>query len=212
VPARAQDERTGESARSAEGRQKQERGLGTARGGERGKNQRRDQSPERNRRLPYAEGKPTFGGVEPPHDRPAARRVDACARSAGEREQHEQHSEALRVGGSCQADRAGAQAEGEDGALADAIGGEPPRQERHQRSRPAGCEQNADIAEAEAVLGAKRGHEHRQPDAEHGVAGLRRRAGGEYRPPVARRRGPDYSWNGFAGLVPVATITLFVSR
>jgi hypothetical protein len=60
------------------------------------------------------------------------------------------------------------------------------------------------------VLDSQRGHQDRQPDPERRVARLRRRARGEDRPPVLRP-GP-YSWNGLAGRVPVATITLFVSR
>jgi hypothetical protein len=143
------------------------------------------------------------------HHRPAARRVHAGARGAGAREQDEQHGEVVRVCSGREAQCGDAEADRQHRALAEAVGGEPPREERQERAHPAGREQQPHLAEAEPVLRAERRRQHRQADAQRRVAGLCGRAGGEHRPPVAVG---SYSWKGFAGRVPVATITLFVSR
>ena len=97
----------------------------------------------------------------------------------------------------------------EDGALAVAVGGDPPRQHGQRRADPLRREEHADLGEGQVVLLAQRGHQDRQPDRERREAGLRERPRAEDCPPVRIRR---YSPKGLIGRAPVETITLFVSR
>ena len=106
-----------------------------------------DESPERNRGLPNAEREPALVGSEPVHDGAAARRVHARACGAGEREEHDQRSEVRRVGGSDEKRCARAETEREDDPLAEAVGGDPPREHGHERAHPLRPQHDADLPE-----------------------------------------------------------------
>src|SRR5581483_2400624 len=70
--------------------------------------------------------------------------------------------------------------------LVDPIGEEAPREEREQHPDPDGAEDDARLAEREAVVRAERRSECWEPDGECGEARLRERPGRQDHPAVAR--------------------------
>ena len=205
----AKHERTDQRTDRDERGEEEECGLGASRVGDRGQRQRSDQASERDRGLPDAEREAPLVGGEPVHDRAPARRVDGRARGADQPEEDDELGEARGERGGNEEERGTEHPDGERDALAEAVGGEPPRKERQRRPDPGRRQQDADLAEREVELLAQLRHDHRQADPEGRVARRRGRPGREHRPPVAVL---VYSANGLIGRVPVETTTLFVSR
>ena len=81
-----------------------------------------------------------------------------------------------------------AEAEREPDPLAEAVGGDPPGQHRHERADPLCPEHDADLTQREVVLFAQRRDEDRKPDRERRERRLRERARGENGPAVAHAR------------------------
>ena len=96
-------------------------------------------------------------------------------------------------------------------SLPEAVGGEPPRQERQQRADPLGGKNDPDLGEAQPVAALDRRRERRQTDSDRREARLRGRAAGEDDPAIRMRR-RRYSPNGLNGLALVDMRTLLVSR
>ena len=207
--AAAQDDRARESAGRDERREKEERRLRASCVRDRRQRQRSDETSDRDRGLPDAEREAPLLRPEPVHDRTSARRVDGRTGGTDEAEQHDELREARGVRRADEEDRGAEHPDGEGDPLAEAVGGEAPREQRQRRPDPRRREEDADLAEREVVLLAKLRDDDRQADSERGVRRRRRRAGAEHRPPVPA---PVYSPNGLIGRAPVETTTLFVSR
>jgi hypothetical protein len=85
------------------------------------------------------------------HGTPAGR-VHRRSRSAGKAEIDKERLVARRVRRSEQTERRRQQARGQNDALAEAIGGQAPREERDRGADPPGREQQPDLAQREVVL------------------------------------------------------------
>ena len=181
----AQPDRTGDRGRQARPREHQQPGLRPTCVRDRRERQGRGGSSERQGGLPDAECEPPLRRVEPAHDRTPARRVHAGAGAAREHERHDQHGVVGGIGGDHE--RAGGQCEarGENAALAEPVGEEPPGQEGHDRADADRGEHDADRGQREPILVAELRRHHRDPEEDGRVARLRNRAQGEDRPAVA---------------------------
>ena len=175
------------------------------------KDERRHQAACRDRGLADPERETTLRGAEPVHDRTSARGVDARAGRSGQAEERDQPAEVGRVRGSSQERGAAAEPDPQHQSLPEAVGGEPPRQERQQRADPLGGKNDPDLGEAQPVAALDRRRERRQTDSDRREARLRGRAAGEDDPAIRMRR-RRYSPNGLNGLALVDMRTLLVSR
>ena len=152
---------------------------------------------------------PRSSRAEPARHCTAAAGLDAAAEGAGEQEQSDERRVVGRECRAGQTDATSDETNRQRPALAEAIGREPPRQQREREADPLGREHDADLRQAQVVLVPKSRREHRDREGDRREARLRRGPGGEHRPPIARA---GYSPNGLIGRVPVETTTLFVSR
>ena len=143
------------------------------------------------------------------HHRSPTRGLDAGTRGPGNHEQAHEILERPRVRRSREGERATPQAESENGALTEAIGGDSPWEKRQSPADPGRRQQQPDLPDREPVLVLQCRRDDRQPDAEDRRPRLRGSPRGEHRPPVARA---CYSPKGLIGRAPVETMTLFVSR
>ena len=148
-----------------------------------------DQPAERDRGLPDPEREAALLRLEPVHDRPSARRVDARAGGAGEAEQQRERPSTVDA---CPAATSTAAARPEPGAehepLAEPVGEQPPERASVSRpSRPTRLASTIPISPSESpsssrIAGAMTGRP--IPNAQKLVCAQRAR--GEHRPAVAR--------------------------
>ena len=151
-------ERPGERACEHEAGDEEQAG---ARRLEQRQHERGDRAPDRHGRRRTPSAKAALAGSEPAHHRPAAARLDAAAGDAGKPEEEHERLEARRVRGRGEEAGADGKAGGERPALAEAVDREAPGQERERQPDPLGCEDDADLRQAELVLLAQRRREHR---------------------------------------------------
>ena len=177
--------------------------------GELRQDERAHEAADRNRRLPDPEGEAALRGVEPAHHRAPGRGVHARAGGPGEEEEHVELPERLRLSRHDQQDAAAAHPRSEHDPLADPVGQEAPRDQRHERPEPVAGEHRTHLGEAQPELVSDRRSDRRQADPDRGEAGLRDRARSQHGPAVT---GTRYSPKGLIGREPVFTVTLFVSR
>ena len=111
--------------------------------------ERTHESTHRNRRLPDPEGQSTLRGVEPAHHRTPGRGVHARTGRPGEEEEHVELPEGLRLSGHDEKEPARAQPRREHDPLADPVGQEAPREQRHERAEPVAGEHRTDLSEAQ---------------------------------------------------------------
>ena len=142
-----------------------------------GQRQRGHGAAERQRHLADAEGEAALGAREPAHDRAARRAGRARAEHAGDEQGDEERRVARRQRRADERRGAARQPAGHDRALADAVGERAPRHEREHPAAGDGREGEADLAEAEAELGAQGGAERGQAHPQR-----RERAGARPRP------------------------------
>ena len=137
--------------------------------------ERRDQPPDRHRRLPDAEREPALGRVEPAHHRAAARRT---ARAPPMTPARPRRTSSARKSGAYPAAREAGGAGGEAGRerppLAVAVDSEAPGDHRDVQPHPLRREQDADLRQRQAVLVPQRRREHREPELDRREARLRR--------------------------------------
>ena len=168
-----------------------------------------DQTSDRHRGLPHPERQPSLVSPEPARHRPAAAGLHAAAECTAQHEQSHERGEVGRERRTRKTDATPHETHRQRPALAEAVGREPPRQQREREPDPLGGEHHTDLREAQVVLLPKGRREHRDREGDRREARLRRGSGGEHRPPIARA---GYSPKGLIGRAPVETITLFVSR
>ena len=126
-----------------------------------------------------------------------------------EEQQDVELPERLRLSGHDEQEATDAQPRREHDALADPVGQEPPREQRHEGAEPVAREHRTDLGEAQSERVSDRRGDRRQADSDRSEARLRQRPRRQHRPAVTRAR---YSPKGLIGRVPVFTVTLFVSR
>jgi hypothetical protein len=200
---RAEHERADNRARQDTGGDEEETRL---RAPELRQHDRRDHAADRDGGLADAEREPALARREPAHDRAAAAGLDAAAGDPGQSEEGDEPAEGGRERSRGKESGAAGQPDGERPALAEAVGGETPRQHGQRQPDPLRREHDADLRQAEVVLVAQRRREHRDRERDRGEGRLGRGARREDGPAVVQ------SWNGLIGREPVLTVTLFVSR
>ncbi len=164
-----------------------------------GGNRERDhEAAGRDRRLPDSQCEPTLGGREPVHHGATARRLHACTGGARGREQQAERPEPVRGGGAEQPRPAAGEPGDQDDALAETVGGEPPRDQAghgaHERAR----DQQPRLAEREVVTMPQGRRHHGDAEPDRRVRRLRERSRSEDGVAVA-----SYRPNGFVGREPV---------
>jgi hypothetical protein len=100
---------------------------------------------ERDSHLADAEGKAALVLRKPAHHGPAAGRVDTRAQCASERQRGDETPVRGRAGGSDEGGSRAGLAHGDDRALADAVGDDPPRQQGHDGAEVDGRQHDAHL-------------------------------------------------------------------
>src|SRR5262249_50065874 len=154
---------------------------------------------DRSRGLANAEREASLLAAEPRHHRPAARGVDAGARSAGGAKQDDEGGEARRERHRDRERRAEAEPGGEDTTLADAVSRQAPGGQRADRTDPRRGDQHTYPRQAQPQVVAQRRSHHGRRRQQREIRGLTARARGENGQAVAadvgraRRQGPNGS-------------------
>ena len=152
---------------------KQQRRVQAVISRERRQRQRRDRDTERLRGLPGTHGQPALAGSEPAHDDTSARCIDRAAGRAGEREHDTQQDRTVRVHGEKQKPGREAEPARHDQPLAVTVGGGTPRDERYEQAGRRSRDDDARLEQAEVLVCAQGGHEHRQAVQEDAGGRLR---------------------------------------